>query len=271
MIKVNEKSPRFTHLLGPGRRDLVATLATFFLLSYTKPLSTTIAILSFAVLDYPDGSRAVVWLPDGNVRYFHGKHIALVVVAFLIILVGIPYKFLLFFWQWLIRISNKNLFRWTKDTKLNAIMTTYHAPYNYKHRYWTGLFLFVRLVLYNIAAITKSDNPQASLLTTILVVRGLLVLKGIIGMRVYKNTLVDIMETLSLLNLLALATFTLYNFKAGSLKQTIIAYISTVVTLLMLVSGIIFSHNFAYQTEEKSCKRVFLSTLDCRNACTSST
>ena len=98
----------------------------------------------------------------------------------------------------------------------------------------------MRVVLYNIAAVTKSDNPQASLLTTILMIGGLLVLKGIIGTRVYKNTLAAIMETLSLLNLLALAAFSLYNFKADSLKQTIIAYISTIVTLLMLVSGIIY-------------------------------
>ena len=50
-----------------GRRDPIATLATLVLLSYTKLLSTTIAILSYANLHYPDGSHVRVWLPDGNV------------------------------------------------------------------------------------------------------------------------------------------------------------------------------------------------------------
>ena len=46
----------------------------------------TITALSFAVLEYPDGSRETVWLPDGNVKYFQGKHVMLALVALLIIL-----------------------------------------------------------------------------------------------------------------------------------------------------------------------------------------
>ena len=152
-------------------------------------------MFSFAILYNPDGSRVVVWLPDGNLRYFQGKHIALVVAAFLIILIGVPYTLLLFFWQWLIRTPNGIFFRWTKNTKLNAIITTYHAPYNYKHRYWTGLLLLVRVVLYITAAVTESGNPQVPLLMTIILVGGLFFLKGIIGMRLYQRSSVDIMET----------------------------------------------------------------------------
>ena len=138
IIKISEHSPRFTRLLGPGKRDTIATLATLALLSYAKLLSTTIAVLSFARLHYPDGSRETVWLPDGNVRYFHGKHIALGVAALLIVSIGIPYTLLLFLWQWMIKVpAVGKAFKWTKDTRLNAIMTTYHAPYNNKHRYWT--------------------------------------------------------------------------------------------------------------------------------------
>ena len=90
VIKISEHSPKFTHLLGPGRQNPVATLATLTLLSYSKLLSTTIAVLSYAELYYPDGSKVKVWFPDGNVQYLRGKHIALAVAAFLIILVGVP-------------------------------------------------------------------------------------------------------------------------------------------------------------------------------------
>ena len=98
IIVVSEYSLRFAELIG--KRDPVATLATLILLSYTKLLSTAIVALSYAILHYPDGTREIVWLLDGNVKYFQGKHIVLVIVALFIILIGLPYTLLLFFWQW---------------------------------------------------------------------------------------------------------------------------------------------------------------------------
>ena len=232
VIKISEYSPRFTRLIGSRRRDPVATLATLVLLSYTKLLSTTVSVLSFATLTYPDGSKTVVWLVDGNVQYLRGKHIGLVLVAILIILLGVPYTFLLFFWQWLIRIPKIKLTMWTR---LTSIITTYHTPYNNKHRYWTGLLLLVRVVLYITVAVTVSDNPKVPLLITIILVGGLLFLKGSIGTRLYRRLSVDLVETIILLNLQIFATFSLYNFKTDSKKQTAIAYVSagTVFFLLM--------------------------------------
>ena len=117
-----------------GRRDPVATLATLVLFSYTKLLSTTISILSVADLQYPDGSHVRVWLPDGNVHYFKGKHVPLAIIAGLIILIGVPYTTLLFSWQWLVQMPNWIIFKWTRGTKLNGFISTHHAPYNSKYR-----------------------------------------------------------------------------------------------------------------------------------------
>ena len=75
VIIVSEYSPRFAGLIG--KKDPISTLATLILLSYAKLLSITITALSSAVLDYPDGHQDTVWLPDGNVPYFQGKHIYL--------------------------------------------------------------------------------------------------------------------------------------------------------------------------------------------------
>ena len=240
VIKISENSPKFTRLLGPGRRDPVATLATLTLLSYSKLLSTTIAALSYAELHYPDGSKVKVWLPDGNVQYLRGKHIALAVAAFLIILVGVPYTLLLFFWQWLIRSPNSKLLKWTKDTRLNAIITTYHAPYNYKHRYWTGLLLLVRVVLYITAAFFQSSNPQIPLLVTNIQIGGLFFLKSIIRMPLYNVLVIDVMETMTLLNILWFSVSSLYNFRIDDKKQTVSAYTSISITLFMLVGGVIY-------------------------------
>ena len=241
VIIVSEYSPRFAGLIG--KRDPIATLATLILLSYAKLLSVTITALSFAVLDYPDGSRETVWLPDGNVPYFQGKHVALVLVALLIILVGVPYTILLFLWQWLVRAPEWKVFKWTRNTKLNAFISVHHAPYNSKYRYWTGLLLLVRVVLYITASIATSysNKPQSSLLITIILVGGLFFLNGISGFRAYKNSIVEVLETGLYFNLLVFAAFSQYDFKTDVKKQTAVAYTSTI-TIFILLVGIIIYH-----------------------------
>jgi predicted outer membrane repeat protein len=238
VIIVSEYSPRFAGLIG--KRDPIATLATLILLSYAKLLSVTITALSFASLDYPDGSRETVWLPDGNVKYFQGKHAALALVALLIIAVGVPYTVLLFLWQWLVRTPKWKVFKWTRNTKLNAFISVYHAPYNSKYRYWTGLLLLVRVILYITASVTVSDKPHTSLLIIIVFVGGLSLIKEITGTRVYKNSFVNIVETGLYFNLLALSAFSWYDFKADIMKQTAVAYTSTIITFFLLVGVIIY-------------------------------
>ena len=237
VIIVSEYSPRFAGLIG--KRDPVATLATLILLSYAKLLSVTITALSFAILDYPDGSRQTVWLPDGNVKYFQGKHIALVLMALLIILIGVPYTILLFLWQWLVRVPEWKVFKWTRNTKLNAFVSVHHVPYNSKYRYWTGLRMLVRVVLYISASVTVSGDPQTSLLVTILIL-GILSMKDITGVRVYKKSFVNIIEIGLYVNLLTLAAFSWYRFKTDIRKQTAVAYTSTIITFILLVGVIIY-------------------------------
>ena len=260
VIIVSEYSPRFAGLIG--KRDPIATLATLILLSYAKLLSVTITALSFGVLDYPDGSQETVWLPDGHVKYFQGKHIALVIVALLIILVGLPYTILLFLWQWLVRAPRWRLFKWTRNTKLDAFISVHHVPCNSKHRYWTGLLLLVRVVLYITVSVTISDSnkPQTALLVTIILVVGLFFLKAVIGMRVYKNSIVDVLQTGMYLNLLAFAVFSLYDFKDDVKKQTAVAYSSTIITFIFLV-GVIIYHVFLLIRKDKLPEEVNLTPV----------
>ena len=239
VIIVSECSPKFAGLIG--RKDPVSTLATLILLSYAKLLSITITALSFATLKYPDDKQEIVWLPDGNVKYFEGKIILLVLVALLIILVGLPYTILLFLWQWIVRAPRWKVFKWTINIKLNVFIAAYHVPHNSKYRYWTGLLLLMRVVLYVTASVTVSANPQTFPLITIILIGGLLLFKGVFGLRVYKNSLVDIVDTVLYINLLALAAFTLYDFKVNPTKQTAVVHISTIVTFILFI-GSIFYH-----------------------------
>ena len=239
IIVTSEYSPRFAALIG--KRDPIAALATLILLSYAKLLSITITALSFAVIEYPDGSQETVWFPDGNVKYFRGKHTAIVIVALLIILVGVPYTILLLLWQWIVRASRWKVFKWTRNTKLNAFIAVHHVPYNSQYRYWTGLLLLVRVVLYITTAVTVSDNPKVSPLATIFLVGGLIFLNRCIrNLTVYKKSITDIAETILYFNLLALASFSLYDFKTDTTKQMAVAYTSTIITFLLFVGAIVY-------------------------------
>ena len=248
IVLVAECSPKFAILIG--KRDPVATLATLILLSYAKLVSITIKALSFAVIDYPDGSQETVWLPDGNVKYSQGKHAALVIVAFFTILVGVPYTILLLLWQWIVRAPRWNIFKWTRNTKLNAFIAAYHVPYNSRYRYWTGLLLLVRVILYITASLTVSDKPQVFLLATIILIGGLYLFKGGMGL-MFKKSIADIVETIVYFNLLALAAFSLYEFKTDPTKQTAVAYTSTITILLLLV-GVIAYHMHLLIRKEKT-------------------
>ena len=238
IIVISEYSPRFAALIG--RRDPVATLATLILLSYTKLLSVTITALSFTVINYPDGSQETVWLPDANVKYFRGKHAALAIVALLIILIGVPYTLLLLLWQWIVRAPRWKVFKWTRNTKLNAFIAAYHVPHNSKYRYWTGLLLLVRVILYVTVSVTVSDKPQVSLLATNILVGSLLLLKSIINLKVYKKSIVDIVETVVCFNLLTLAAISQYDFKNDLIKQRAVVYTSAIIIFLLLVGVIIY-------------------------------
>ena len=239
VIVVSEYSPKFAGLIG--KKDPISTLATLIMLSYAKLLSITITALSSAVLDYPDGHQETVWLPDGNVPYFKGKHISLALVALLIIIIGLPYTILLFLWQWIVRAPRWKFFKWTRNTKLNAFIASHHVPHNSKYRYWTGFLLLVRVVLYITASVTVSAKPQTFPLITNTLIGGLFVFKCIRSVSVYKKSLVDLVDTVLYFNLLVFSVLSLYDFKTDIMKQKAVAHISTIVTSILFI-GAIFYH-----------------------------
>ena len=62
----------------------------------------------------------------------------------------------------------------------------YHAPYTFKHRYWTGLLLLIHAMLYIISAAKVSCDPAVNLLAIGIAMIGLLLLKGYSqGSRIY--------------------------------------------------------------------------------------
>lgn len=241
IIFISSYSTKFTNLIG--KRNPVATLSTLVFLSYAKLLEIVFTALSFCIIDYPDGSRMKVWLPDATVEYLQGKHIILFITALLLLLIGLVYTALLFSWQWLLCLPNFKIFKWTRNQKLHTFIETYHAPYVHKHRYWTGLLLLLRALLYFVAATNVSNDPQVTLVSVIFTMGFILVLKGSIG-RLYKKWILDLLEMIFYFNILALSVFAWF-FRNTTDRYRPVAYVSVIITFILLL-GIILYHLCKY-------------------------
>ena len=227
VMYLSDHSLTFTKLISRKKRNPVATLATLILLSHAKFLRTVITTLSFVTLVYPEDQK-MMWLPDATIAYLQGRHIVLFIVAILILVIGIAYTFLLFAWQWLVLIK-----RIIWPQKLDQFVKVYHAPYKNEHRYWTGLLLLARVVLYLVFVFS---NPSLNLLVTTAVTCGLLFLKGHFG-KIYdeeKSRIVDTIEMINYLNVALFSAATMFTSQTRE-YQTEVAFTSVSVTFALFL------------------------------------
>ena len=241
MIIVSHYSQRFAKLLG---NNPVSVLATLILLSYTKILRTLIAVVYVTYLEYPTYNKTV-WLYDANINYLGSKHIPLFLVAVIFFLfLFLPYAFLLLFGQWLQAISHLRLFSWVNSARIKPFMDSYHAPYKAKHRYWPGLLLVVRFVLFVVFAI--QFNPQQDRASinqlAILVGAGVLNLWVWISGGVYRNRYLDALEASFTLNMIILAASTLYtsHVSHSGENQLAVGYTSVSIAFATFIGILIF-------------------------------
>ena len=246
IIKLSYHCDAFGHLIG--RRDPVATLATLVLLSYAKLLQTIITGFSSATLDYPDGSKKYVWLPDATVEYLTGKHAVLFFVALLILLAGLLYTLLLLTWQCLLHCPRRRI-KLIMSQKLSSFLQTYHLPYTPKHRYWTGLLLVVRVIIYLISGFNPTGDPRISLLSTALVMSFLFLYSIMFGVRMYKNWLINAMETVTYFNVTAVSILTWYALDSNNKYQPMITNISVGIIFIQLLL-VVFYHTLKYLTSK---------------------
>ena len=187
----------------------------------------------------------MLWLPDATVKYLSVKHIPLFVAAVLIILVGLVYTALLFSWQCLLHLPRWRIFKWSRNPKIQTFIEMYHMPYTPKHRYWTGLLLIVRFVLYLVAAINVSNDPTVALTAISYTICFVILLKVSIGSlsKSYRKWPVDVLETY--LNILFLVTFTWYSHGAQVSNQVVATYTSVTITIAFLLLIILY-HVYTY-------------------------
>ena len=213
-------------------RNAVPVLATLFLLSYAKLLRIIITVFQSTDLEYPDKSVRKVWLYDGNVDYLTNKHIPLFIAALLLLLISLPYTAILIFIQYLQHWSSYRVLFWVK--KLKPLFDTYTGPYKDKHRYWTGVLLLVRIVLFLIFSTNTRGSADINLLAVSLTVLFLLVCVALAG-GVYKTWPLNIIEYSFLFNLGVLTSATLYTIINGQ-GQVAVVYTSVSIAFAMFIT-----------------------------------
>lgn len=244
IIVISSHSQRFSKLLS--NKNPVATLATLILLTYASNLRLIIAIVSFAKINYSDGSYDLVWLVDGNVPFLGMKHTILFILAALIIILGLFYTMFLFTWQWILRCPKKKIFRWITSTKLYSFMDTYHAPYNTKHRYWTGLLLLVRIVIYTtlIPILGLYNDPSIGVFIVACASCGLLMLKDVQGERIYRNRFLNILENSFFYNVIVFSLASYFVITTGG-NQIVLAQTSVGIAFITFLLILLY-HTFEF-------------------------
>ena len=213
--------------------------------------------LSVGILKYPNGLNEKLWLPDATVKYLSGKHIPLFIVAVLILLIGLVYTALLFSWQWLLHLPRWRIFNWSRNPRIQTFIETYHKPYTPKHRYWTGLLLIARIVLYFVAAVNVSNDPAVALTTINLTLCCIILLKGFVVSRLYRKWPMDVLETLFFLNTLFFTILTSYSLSKEHIHLEAISYTSVIVALVLFLL-IIIHHMYTYTTVFSKVKKITL-------------
>ena len=250
----------FDKIANLSGRNAVQVLATLFLLSYAKLLRIIITVFQSTELEYPDNS-VKVWLYDGNVDYLKGKHIPLFIAALLLLLISLPYTAILIFIQYLQQKSNyrSRVLFWVQ--KLKPLFDAYTGPYKDRHRYWTGLLLLVRIVLFLIFSMNIHGSADINLLAIIVTVLLLFMHLAVAG-GVYKELYLNIIEYSFFLNLGVLASATFYTTITGQ-GQTAVAYTSVSIAFVLFIIIVVFHTltKFKYSQLCNWISRVKLSKL----------
>ena len=241
-------------------RDAVKVLATLFLLSYAKLLRTIITVLSFTYISYEDSDgttyRSAVWLYDGNVGFVEGKHIPLFLAAIGFgVLYVIPFTLLLLLAPFLEARSHRyTALRWVN--KLMPFLDAYQGPYNSRFRFWSGLLLVARVVLFVGFAVNSLGDPQINLKLIVTFLISLFSLQWLLGIvfgsaALYKERFINVLEAFYLCNLGVLSTWSLLQVDSNTLSrkaQTIITSVCVGLAFLVWVC-ILTYHAYLWLTQ----------------------
>lgn len=218
--------------------NAVNVLATLFLLSYAKLQRTVITVFSFTYIDryYPDGSSHVVWLYDGNVPYLQTKHIPLflMAVATTLFFIG-PFTLFVLFAPCIQSLSEHRPMKWI-HTRFKPLLDAYQAPFKDRFRYWAGLMLVVRNLLFISFALNILGDPSINLSIITTATLPLLMFSWF----VHKSFALNAIETLFILNLSILSAWTHFNRTNANSSQTALVCTSTGIAFIVFLCILVY-------------------------------
>ena len=209
--------------------------STVMLLTYAKLLSFVAKVLTYAKVDTSYGESKVVWLYDGNVPYFTGKHTILFVAALITLVCYLtPFAVLV--------LLTYPILLWHRTRKLAVKLGLYHLlsnfqkPFKKSLRWWTGLLLLIRVLLVSLYQGNMLGNQSLSLIA--IVTQGLCLMgtMWVLG-SLYINKRTTAVESFYLSNLVLLAGWSQYVTLQHS--QHILSYVLVTSTLLVFFATII--------------------------------
>ena len=217
IVVVSHYSMTASRIFG---KNAVPVLATLIILSYAKILRTiSYAILSVQLQSLNSSSETVsVWFYDGNLEFFKERHIPLFIFALAILLLFvIPFTLFMTCSQWLQRITHHRGLRWLGQ--LFPFFDAFTGPVKSQHRYWVGFLLITRCILIVFFASVRQTRVSSELVFVAFSTAILLVGAGY----VYRTTYATLLTQVSLLNLLFLATGTLYVTIVSGNQEALVA------------------------------------------------
>ena len=269
LVKVSDsKTSKVSGLLSKGKP--VEGLCMLILLSYSKLLRTVIVSLQFTTLNYPDGTREIVWLFDANIQYFSKDHIPLFILGMVIIIIGGVYTGLLLFGQYLTkRLTNP---------RYKTIIEAHYRPFIERYRYWIGLLLLARIIHYLVSALSADS---ATILSAGGVTIGLLCFKlshalnnrqlrineEIGYLATYKNVVIEAIEAFCLINMVVSSLGTLYERTVGWRTQSILANSSMAFAFLTFMAILICSIALNIRSKEFYYQKCKATVEHLKNCC----
>ena len=237
-------------------RNAVPVLATLFLTSYAKLFRIIITVFQATELEYSNTFVKKVWLYDGNVDYLKGKHTPLFIAALLLLFLSLPYTAILIFIQRLQHWSSYRVLFWVK--RLKPLFDAYTGPYKDRHRYWTGLLLLVRIVLFLIFSLNIRGSSDINLLAISLTVLSLF-MHGVLFGTVYKTWSLNVIEYSFFFNLGVLASVTLYmtDVQQGQLG---VVYASVSIAFTQFIIIVTF-HALQRFRSSHHCNRIYVNLV----------
>ena len=134
----------------------VPVLATMMLLTYSNIAGAVIIPLRFSTIYSTNGETTTVWLQQGDIPYFQGKHLVLVILSLAFTLFYLfPLTFILLF--------GDILRRYTRKLWFSHFLDVFYGAFRRKLGFWLGLRLLVR-IFFSIVRISTSTNTFTHIL-----------------------------------------------------------------------------------------------------------